>query len=201
MKNTPLHSMYRQLLSALKKSLWAIFASSLLIAAGLFFRWFYVLASGVIVAISTIVYIVCELKYNDGDAFWGIGCLLTVLFVIAAFFYHGERYISPHGQKQHLYSDCTTINKNSSVRKVIELEGFFYLSFSDCKICKDRRKSEEASRIATQKQKERDELKAYLNNLIDSLDNGADPEDIKLQLQDDWGADDKEDDVVYPDQP
>ena len=87
------------------------------------------------------------------------------------------------------------------MREVTELEGFFYLTFSDCKICKDRRKSEEASKIATQNQKESDELKAYLYDLIDSLDNGADPEDIKLQLQDDWGADDEDGDVAYPDQP
>ena len=73
------------------------------------------------------------------------------------------------------------------MREVTELEGFFYLTFSDFKICKDRRKSEEASKIATQKQKESDELKAYLYDLIDSLDNGVDPEDLKLQLQDDWG--------------
>lgn len=193
--------MFRQFLSTLKDCLWAICISALLIAAGLVFHWFYVLAAGVIVAISTVVFIVGELKYNDGDAFWGIGCLLTILFVIAAFFYHGERYISSHGHKQHLYSDCTTINKSSSVREVTELEGFFYLTFSDCKICKDRRKSEEASKIATQNQKESDELKAYLYDLIDSLDNGADPEDIKLQLQDDWGADDEDGDVAYPDQP
>lgn len=195
--------MYRNLLSTLKKSLWAICVSALLIAVGLFFHWFYVLAAGVIVAITTIIFIVEELKHGDDTAFIAIGFLLTVVFGIVAFFYHGERYITPHGHKQHLYSDCPSINNSSPVREVTELEGFFYLTFSDCRICKDRRKSEEASKIATQKRKECDELKAYLYNLIDSLDNGADPEDIKLQLQDNWGADDEDDDVdvAYPDQP
>ena len=193
--------MYRQFLSIFKKCLWAICVSVLLIAAGLIFHWFYVLAAGAIVAITTIVYIIAALKHGNGDAFWGIGCLLTVLFVIASFFYHGERYISPRGHKQHIYSDCPSINKSSSLREVTELEGFFYLSFSDCMICKERSKTDNASMIATQKQQERDELKAYLNDLIDSLDNGADPEDIKLELQAYWGTDNEHDDVAYPDQP
>ena len=196
-----LHPMYRQLLSTLKECLWAICISGLLIAAGLIFHWFYVLAAGAIVAISTIVFIVGELKYNDGDAFWGIGCLLTVLFVIAAFFYHGERYISSYGHKQHLNSDCPSIISSSSVRKVTELEGFFYLTFNDCKICKERNEKEKVSLKVAEEQQERHELKTYLKELIDSLDNGADPEDIKLQLQTDWGPDDEDDDVVYPDQP
>ncbi len=55
--------------------------------------------------------------------------------------------------------------------------------------------------IATKKQQESDELKAYLNDLIESLDNGADPKDIKQQLQADWGPDDEDEDVAYPDQP
>lgn len=105
------------------------------------------------------------------------------------------------GHKQHLYSDCPSIISCSSIREVTELEGFFYLTFRDCKICEERKKKEKASFIAAKEQQERNELKAYLNNLIDSLDSGADPEDIKQQLQDDWGSDDEDVDVVYPDQP
>ena len=193
--------MYRNLLSTLKESLWTICVSALLIAVGLFFHWFYVLAAGVIVAITTIIFIVEELKHGDDTAFIAIGFLLTVVFCIVAFFYHGERYISLYGHKQHLYSNCPSIISTSSVWKVTELEGFFYLTFSDCKICKERSKAEKASMIATKKQQESDELKAYLNDLIESLDNGADPKDIKQQLQADWGPDNEDDDVVYPDQP
>jgi hypothetical protein len=193
--------MYRNLLSTLKKSLWAICVSALLIAVGLFFHWFYVLAAGVIVAITTIIFIVEELKHGDDTAFIAIGFLLTVVFGIVAFFYHGERYISPHGHKQHIYSDCPSIISSSSAKEVTELEGFFYLTFSDCKICKERSKAEKASMIATKKQQESDELKAYLNDLIESLDNGANPKDIKQQLQADWGPDNEDEDVAYPDQP
>jgi len=192
--------MYKNLLSTLKKSLWAICVSALLIAAGLFFDWFYVLAAGVIVAITTIIFIVEELKHGDDTVFIAIGFLLTVVFCIVAIFYHGERYITPHGHKQHLYSDCHSINRGSSVREVTELEGFFYLTFSDCKTCKKRKKAEKAAIKAVEEQQERDELKDYLNDLIDSLDNGADPDEIKKQLQTDWSPED-EDDVAYPDQP
>jgi hypothetical protein len=117
--------MYRQLLSTLKDCLWAICVSALLIAAGLISHWFYVLAAGVIVTISTVVYNIAEFKHGNDDASLGTRCLLTVLFVIAAFFYHGERYISHHGHKQHLYSDCPSINKSSSVRVVMELKGLY----------------------------------------------------------------------------
>ncbi len=193
--------MYNNLLSTLKKSLWAICVSALLIAAGLFFDWFYVLAAGVIVAITTIIFIVEELKHGDDTVFIAIGFLLTVVFCIVAFFYHGERYISPHGHKQHIYSDCPSIISSSSAKEVTELEGFFYLTFSDCKKCKERRKTEKASKKAVEKQQEREGLRCYLSNLIDSLDNGADPEYIKQQLQVDWGSDDEDNDVLYPDQP
>lgn len=193
--------MYRSFLSTLKKSLWAICVSALLIAAGLFFHWFYVLAAGVIATITTIIFIVEELKHGDDTAYIAIGFLLTVVFCIVAFFYHGERYISPHGHKQHIYSDCPSIISSSSAKEVTELEGFFHLTFSDCKICKERRKTEKAAKKAIEKQQESDELRCYLSNLIDSLDNGADPKDIKEQLQADWGPDDEDDDVAYPDQP
>lgn len=193
--------MYRNLLSSLRKSLWAICISALLIAAGLFFHWFYVLAAGVIVAITTLAYIIEELKHGDDTAFVAVGFVLTVVFAIAAFFYHGERYISPHGHKQHLYSNCPSIISSSSVKEVTELEGFFYFTFCDCKKCKERRKAEKAAKRAAEEQQERDGLRGYLSNLIDSLDNGADPEDIKQQLQIDWGSDDEDNDVVYPDQP
>lgn len=102
--------MFKELLLILKDCVWAICISALLIAAGLIFHWFYVLAAGVIVAISTVVYIIGEFKHGDDDASMGTGCLLTILFVVAAFFYHGERYISPHGHKQHLYADCPSLN-------------------------------------------------------------------------------------------
>ena len=193
--------MYRSFLSTLKKSLWAICVSALLIAAGLFFHWFYVLAAGVIANITTIIFIVEELKHVDDTAYIAIGFLLTVVFCIVAFFYHGERYISPHGHKQHIYSDCPSIISSSSAKEVTELEGFFHLTFSDCKICKERRKTEKAAKKAIERQQESDELRCYLSNLIDSLDNGADPKNIKEQLQADWGPDDEDDDVAYPDQP
>ena len=193
--------MYRSFLSTLKKSLWAICVSALLIAAGLFFHWFYVLAAGVIATITTIIFIVEELKHVDDTAYIAIGFLLTVVFCIVAFFYHGERYISPHGHKQHIYSDCPSIISSSSAKEVTELEGFFHLTFSDCKICKERRKTEKAAKKAIERQQESDELRCYLSNLIDSLDNGADPKNIKEQLQADWGPDDEDDDVAYPDQP
>ncbi len=192
--------MYRKLLSSLRKSLWAICISALLIDAGLFFHWFYVLAAGVIVAITTLAYIIEELKHGDDTAFVAVGFVLTVVFAIAAFFYHGERYISQHGHKQHLYSDCPSIISSSSVKEVTELEGFFYLIFSDCKKCRERQEREIAAAIAAEKQQEREGLRGYLSNLIDSLDNGADPEDIEQLLQNDWGPD-KDDEVTYPDQP
>ena len=94
--------MFKELLLILKDCVWAICISALLIAAGLIFHWFYVLAAGAIVAISTVVYIIGEFKHGDDDVSLGTGCLLTVLFAIAAFFYHGDRYITPHGHKQHL---------------------------------------------------------------------------------------------------
>lgn len=78
--------MYRSFLSTLKKSLWAICVSALLIAAGLFFHWFYVLAAGVIATITTIIFIVEELKHGDDTAYIAIGFLLTVVFCIVAFF-------------------------------------------------------------------------------------------------------------------
>ena len=189
--------MFKKFLSTLKDCRWAICASALLITTGLIFHWFYVLVAGTIVAISVVAYIICVLKYGDNDAYGGIGCLIAALFVIAAIFYHGERYISPHGHKQHLYSDCSTISDSTSLRKVTELEGFFYLTFRDCKKCKNRKRAEEARRRESDRQKAREELKKYLYSLIDSLDNGADPHDIEKQLQADWTPEDEGDYVIY----
>lgn len=189
--------MFRKILSALKKCFWAICICALLITAGLIFHWFYVLAAGVIVAISSIAFIMEELKHGNVEegAFSLVGCSITILFAIAALFFHEKRYISPYGHKQHIYSDCRYIIEKSSIKEVTELEGFFYLTFSDCKICKERKKAEIEEDKAAKKQQERDELRGYLNDLIDSLDNGADPGDIKLQLHEDWELEEKGDDV------
>lgn len=192
--------MFRKLLSVFKKSFWAICGSALLIAAGLIFHWFHVLAAGVIVGISTVFYIFYEFIHGDDGESASIGCGLMVLFAISAIVFSGERYISQHGHKQHLYSDCPSIISSSSVKEVTELEGFFYLIFSDCKKCRERQEREIAAAIAAEKQQEREGLRGYLSNLIDSLDNGADPEDIEQLLQNDWGPD-KDDEVTYPDQP
>ena len=190
--------MFRKLLYSLKKCSLAICGGALLIAAGLVFHWFYVLVVGIIVAISTVTFIMEELIHGDGEegAYFIVGFGLTALFVMATIFFHGERYISPHSNKQHLYSDCQYIIGKSSVKEVKKLEGFFYLTFSDCKSCRERRRAEKASIVEAEKQKERDELRNYLNDLIDSLENGTDPEKIKLQLQTDWGPYEDEDEKV-----
>ncbi|MBS5527376.1 MAG: hypothetical protein KHX42_04375 [Prevotella sp.] len=188
--------MLDKFLNSIKKGIWFICLSGILIVTGYIFHWFYVLGIGVILAISTCVYIITEIRKGEDGESIGTGCLLTAIFAVAAFFYHDQRYIVPHGQKQHIYSDCSSLARSNSVKDVTELEGFFHLTFVDCKICKERKEKERAARKEARKQEERRELREYLQGLIEELDNGADPKDIEHTLQEDWTVED--DDSYIP---
>lgn len=151
---------------------------------GYFYHSFYWKCIGSIICFFVFIDVLWGLikKENQNTVDENIGCLalaVIVLFSIIAFFNNDDRYISPHGSKQHLYEDCSSLSRSSDVREVSELEGYFHLSFTDCKTCLNRKKAERKAKRDRRKELEREEKIQELQEKIEALRNGADVEDIE----------------------
>lgn len=94
--------------------------------------------------------------------------LFYLYFLASAIFFGTDLAIS-----LILVGSSISIIKNSSVRKVTETQGFFFLTFADCTTCELRNK---------RKTELRKDIKCEINrleNLLKDLDNGEDVSDIE----------------------
>jgi hypothetical protein len=165
----------------MKSLIYVISISAVLFALGYFLSSFYFLGISCLLVTGYLLYIIGELFYDkrsDEDAVVCLCAFLFIIFSVSNFLWHGPRYISDLSRKQHLYNDCSVI-KNSSVRKVTETQGFFFLTFADCTTCELRKKDEKLNKRKTELRKD---IKCEINrleNLLKDLDNGEDVSDIE----------------------
>ena len=161
----------------LKTQLFCLIIPAIAIAVGLIWPSFYWFSIGVIVMVIIIIntaYCLFKHSRTDDDYFTGApgGCALVIVaavFSLAYLNFDATRYITPHGKKLHLYEDCTTFLKGSSVKKVVELEGFFHLCFKDCNVCLARKEMErEQKKLEAQRRRE-EIARVKRNNMIDVL--------------------------------
>lgn len=100
--------------------------------------------------------------------------LFYLYFLASAIFFGTDLAIS-----LILVGSSISIIKNSSVRKVTETQGFFFLTFADCTTCELRKKDEKLNKRKTELRKD---IKCEINrleNLLKDLDNGEDVSDIE----------------------
>lgn len=124
---------------------------------GLIWSVFYFILVGAVCVVSNLFNAIYTIfSHSSGDDVQyhvGCGCVsIIVVITIFALNYTGKRYITNNGRKQHIYEDCPTIRRSLKIKKVRELEGFFNLCFTDCKICKERKKIENAEKMRLRKQ-------------------------------------------------
>lgn len=135
------------------------------------FYWKFIGGAGIIVFF---VIIIAGIFTKENDSLKantiGIGVVVCVIFTILNFFNSGTRYISSHGSKQHLYKDCRSFKSEDDVRKMSEMEAYFHLCFSDCKICIKRKSEERKQKRINKKIQELNEQKAELQERIDEID-------------------------------
>lgn len=168
----------------IKYKLYFLACGALCVGIGLLYPSFYWLVHGCIISFFVIIslLVVCFKKDPLSDNDSNIGCIaivVVILFSLFAVANNNTRYITPHGHKQHIYKDCSTLFRSVDIKEVSELEGYFHWCFMDCKTCLNRRDEERKEKKERLMQIEREEKIEELQQKIDALRNGADVEDIE----------------------
>lgn len=197
--------MGKKIIEGLKGAIGPFIVGSILFVIGYFGDFFIWLGIGVIIITFSLIGLSTKIlsKQSDSDILYNVGCLgilILIPFVLLSWFFEDQRYITKTGSKQHLYADCSTIKRRENVKEVTKMEGFFHLTFADCKICKKREAEEEERKNEEWKQKMREEKIQELKEKIykykcqiKALRNGADVFDIEDDY-DDPGYDEEEED-------
>lgn len=152
---------------------------------------FYCVYFGAVIAILALIYILlnCGKPFSaeQNNIFGCLGAFLPIaIAMIAAYIWNDERYISPRSSRLHLYEDCMLIKGDNDIKKVSELEGFFHECFTDCERCEERRIRIRKEKIEMLKAAEREELKNYLQEQIERLNDGEDIREVKEDLMDEF---------------
>lgn len=118
------------------------------------------------------------------------GCLwMTIipLGILLILFSSTDRYTSSKGEKYHIYTDCKTLHHSYNIKKFSYAIDTWILGFDECKVCKERSADELSIKKAKRKEKERQRKIEELQEQIDALENGADPDDLEtLEEESDW---------------
>ena len=112
---------------------------------------------------------------------------LALLGLLLILFSSTDRYTSSKGEKYHIYTDCKTLHHSYNIKKFSYAIDTWILGFDECKVCKERSADELSIKKAKRKEKERQRKIEELQEQIDALENGADPDDLEtLEEESDW---------------
>ena len=181
----------------IKEQLGYLIIPCIAIAVGLVWPSFYWLSVGIITAaviiISNIRQLIRGNKLDEeifpdgiGGCIWGI---LLIIFSIAFLLFCDTRFLSPHGKKQHIYENCSSL-KGKETKEVVKLQGFLYGCFSDCEICKQQKLNEEEQKKIERRKKremkaeeERLEMIEMLKKELELLEKGEKADDAANHLE------------------
>ena len=173
---------------AWRNTLFGLCAAIVLVLVGVVWDIFYLRLMGIATICINLPYVIVRL-FDNKDKLQSVNvsyvgcCLFPIIITVLIVVFSSERYISGYNSLQHIYEDCSTFKSSDSVMKVSRLEGFFFLDFVDCNVCKDREKEEEKKQLeennkekvkqkvlGLHRMRELEEFDDSLNLLIDEFD-------------------------------